>query len=452
MIEKPKVFSEDDREAFRREIDGMRVAGAYVAGKWMVSPLNREKRVLGVEPPERAMLRDITLRTTEQMPGVALTQNDRLRLLREIVASGVSAVQTSTFTRGHSLDEMVSEIRAVKSINGECEVSYGDLRNANDLETAARAGFDAVQFWAAPWAAASPMYVGGVYRDVWEGRDWRELGFPRNEREQIEKAVQLLERGREVGVAVMPGINMLPYASDEYVLRYSKAVADAGAKEITLFDGPSGVGPEGYAHLVRLVRSVAPNVRVGVHCHNMFDLGTACSLSSMLAGATAIEVAVNGYCAASGQADLAGVALACEAMYGVSTEVRLDRLTMLARLGEQLTGREVQWNHPVTGPEVFNWGGMDTVVQELEIDPLLHWCVEPNMVGNERRWDITVDSGPMTMFDKLSELGCEIKSKSDVEDCLERCLELMWVYRRVLTNEEIRGAFDEVVNATPTGS
>jgi hypothetical protein len=46
------------------------------------------------------------------------------------------------------------------------------------------------------------------------------------------------------------------------------------------------------------------------------------------------------------------------------------------------------------------------VIQELKVDPLLHWCIEPRLVGNERRWDITFDSGPYTMLDKLKELDC----------------------------------------------
>lgn len=380
-MKKPDIFSEDEKRRFREEISRLRVDGAYEPGKWMVSPLNRNPNVVGQTKPSSACLRDITLRTTEQMPGVVLDDQQRLRLLEAIVEVGVGSVQTSTFTRGHSLKEMRREVAAVKSINPACEVIYGELRNEKDLDRAAEAGYDGVQFWAAPWAGASPIYVGGVYADAWRGHDWRTLGFPRNIEQQIEKAVRLISYGSEVGVRVEPGINMLPYASDAYVTRYSSSVADAGAETITLFDGPSGVGPEAFRHLVTLVQEAAPALSVGVHCHNMFDLGTACSLASVLAGGRIVEVAVNGYCAASGQADLAGVALACEALYGIQTGVQLQKLTDLARLGEELTGLEVPWNHPVTGKEVFNWGGMDTVVQELAIDPLLHWCVEPSLVG-----------------------------------------------------------------------
>lgn len=38
----------------------------------------------------------------------------------------------------------------------------------------------------------------------------------------------------------------------------------------------------------------------------------------------------------------------------------------------------------------------------------MHWCIEPNLVGNERRWNITFDSGPDTMLDKLEALDLKV--------------------------------------------
>jgi isopropylmalate/homocitrate/citramalate synthase len=186
------------------------------------------------------------------------------------------------------------------------------------------------------------------------------------------------------------------------------------------------------------VKAEAPDAAVGVHTHNMFDLAVANACAAVRAGAEVLEVSVNGYCSASGQADLAATALALTAMYGVQTGVALPRLTPLARLAEDLTGYRVAWNNPVTGPEVFNWGGTEFVIQELKVDPLIHWCIEPTLVGNERRWDITADSGPYTMLDKLEALGVRV-DLALVEPILEATKREMRRCRRVLTDDEIRG-------------
>jgi isopropylmalate/homocitrate/citramalate synthase len=177
----------------------------------------------------------------------------------------------------------------------------------------------------------------------------------------------------------------------------------------------------------------------------MFDLAVATAMASAKAGASVLEVSVNGYCSASGQADLAATALTLDALYGVKTGIALETLTPLARLAEEIVGYKVAWNNPVTGRDVFNWGGTEFVIQELKVDPLIHWCIEPSLVGNERRWDITFDSGPYTMLDKLIELEINVDLRF-VEPILQTVKEEMQKFRRVLNDDEIRDVVRKVTN------
>jgi isopropylmalate/homocitrate/citramalate synthase len=429
------VFRADEVEALRSALDRHRTPGAYMPGQWMVSALNRRPDVAG-RFPSRLLLRDITLRTTEQMPGVVLSAADRLRLLQAVVEAGVSSVQTGAFGRGWTPAEIRAEVELVKRLNPACEVVYGQARTPEDVQLAAAVGLDGVQFWAAPYVEAAPLFA-GVYEKAWRDEDWRRGWVPRTVEAQVAQARRLVEAGKERGVRVSVGLNQLPFASEEYVTRYARAMHECGAAEIVLYDGPSGVGPEAYAYLVELVRREAPHAVVGVHTHNMFGVAVANALAAARAGAQVLEVSVNGYCSASGQADLAATTLALAALYGVETGVVLPRLTPLARLAEELTGYRVAWNHPVTGPEVFNWGGTEFVIQELKVDPLIHWCIEPELVGNVRRWDVTADSGPYTMLDKLHALGVEVPLDR-VEPILARVKAEMQRLRRVLTDDEIR--------------
>jgi hypothetical protein len=64
------VFSAAETESFRAAINKYRAPGSYEAGKWSVSPLNRRPEIVGEFPG--VVLRDIALRTTDQMPGVVL--------------------------------------------------------------------------------------------------------------------------------------------------------------------------------------------------------------------------------------------------------------------------------------------------------------------------------------------------------------------------------------------
>ena len=141
----------------------------------------------------------------------------------------------------------------------------------------------------------------------------------RDVHDQIRRVTPLVEAGHRHGVRVSVGINQISFAPDEYVATYSAAMHEAGAPEIMLYDGGSGMGPEAYAFMVGLVCEHAPDAVVGVHTHNMFDLAVATALASAKAGARVLEVSVNGYCSASGQADLAATTMALNALYGVKT-------------------------------------------------------------------------------------------------------------------------------------
>ena len=138
----------------------------------------------------------------------------------------------------------------------------------------------------------------------------------RDVHDQIRRVTPLVEADHRHGVRVSVGINQISFAPDEYVATYSAAMHEAGAPEIMLYDGGSGMGPEAYAFMVGLVCEHAPDAVVGVHTHNMFDLAVATALESVKAGARVLEVSVNGYCSASGQADLAATTMALNALYG----------------------------------------------------------------------------------------------------------------------------------------
>ena len=282
------------------------------------------------------------------------------------------------------------------------------------------------------------MYAGqGVYQNAWKGQSWQDLKVPMTQEAQIASALEFVKWGREIGVKTSAGINQLSFATEAYVASFCKTMHEAGAPEIVLYDGGSGMSPEGYEHMVRVARKNAPDAVIGVHTHNMFDLAIACATAAARAGAQVLEVSVNGYCSASGQADLAIAAATFEALYGVKTGIKLEKMTSLARLGEEITGYKLAWNSPVTGKEVHNWGGTEFVIQELKIDPLIHWCIEPKLVGNERRWDITFDSGPYTMLDKLEALGVKVEHAA-VEPILVEVKAAMRKLRRVLSDDEVR--------------
>ncbi|WP_416985283.1 hypothetical protein [Streptomyces sp. T028] len=440
-LDKPPVFTPEEIARFRAELAARRAPGAHEPGRWSVSPLNRRTDVVG-SLPASVRLRDATLRSVETLPGVVATAEAKEAFLRGLVAVGVAEVVTAGLG-GRTDAALKGEVELVKEANARCRVVCPLMRSPQDVDRAAAAGYDAVQVWVQAFGETSLLYQPQAYARAWRGEEWRTEDTPRDRAAVLARAARLVSYARERGLEVIVPLLMVSYATEESHEESVTALAAAGASELTLFDGPGAMSPEAYAHLVRLTRTLAPEAEVGLHPHNTFGLAVACAVSAVRAGATAVELSVNGYCGGPGNADLAATALAFEALYGVRTGIRTDRLTELARMGEKLTGYHTAWNHPVTGSHAFCWGGLDFITQETEIDPLLHNCVEPALVGNARRVPFTPDSGPYTLADKLAARGIAL-DRAQLDDVLDRARGRMAHEGRLLTDAELALLAEEV--------
>jgi isopropylmalate/homocitrate/citramalate synthase len=434
-VELPRVFTDEEVSRFRAELADKRRPGAYRPGHWSVSPLNRDPAVTG-PMPERIRLRDATLRSVETLPGVVASDRAKADYLRQLVRSGVSEVVTAG-VRGRDEAALRDEIAVIKSENPDCRAICPLVSSAEAIDLAHAAGYDGVQVWIQGFGEASLIYE-RIYPAAWQGADWRRPETPRRRADFVARAARLVEHARGRGLQVATPLLMVSYLTPEMLAEACATLTDAGVTELTLFDGPGAVSPEAFAALVSQTKALAPQASVGLHPHNTFGLAVACAVAAARAGADVIELSVNGYCGGPGNADLAATALAFEALYGVQTGIELSQLTALARAGEALTGYHVAWNHPVTGRQAFGWGGMDIITQETVVDPLLHNCVEPGLVGNQRQVPLTLDTGGYTMAYILGRLGVEITSTGQVDEVLRRCQEAMRTEARLLTDDDIR--------------
>jgi isopropylmalate/homocitrate/citramalate synthase len=441
------IFSPEEVAELRSTLDGFRRGPGFTAGKWKVSDANRDPAVVG-ERPKRVKVRDITLRVSEQMSDVALSAEQRLELLGALVASGVPALETSSFGRGHSVDEMRRETEAAKGLNPECEILYGSARGEADMQAAADSGVDAVRVLSGTFlGGAMPAYAGAVYHRAWQQREWKTLNFPREPADVTQRAQRLVELGVAHGLKVGGTVLLLSYATDEDVAQYCRGIADAGAFEVQLGDHASGTGPEAFAHFVRVAKEAAPELEVCAHTHDMFGLATAACLTSALAGAETVEASINGFTEGPAQGDLAQVVAGLEMLYGIDTGIDLTRLTPLARLAERLCGLSRPGDWGIVGREVFDFGNDgDEYAQELKVDPLIHMGVAPDAVGNQSNLRIGVTSGPFTMWDKLDELGIEADAR-EVEEILAACKDDMRVRHRGLDDDELRKIAESTLNA-----
>src|SRR5207248_10860132 len=149
------------------------------------------------------------------------------------------------------------------------------------------------------------------------------------------------------------GVDSTRAQPDFYEQVYKSAV-EAGAKEVAVVDTLGIASPEAVAELVgRTVEWIGPDVPVHFHGHNDFGLATASAVAAVRAGASWVHGTINGMGERAGNANLAEVALALRALYGVESNLRLDRVRDVSARVRELSGYALEPWKPVTGETLF---------------------------------------------------------------------------------------------------
>ena len=136
--------------------------------------------------------------------------------------------------------------------------------------------------------------------------------------------------------------------------RIYRAAVDAGAAEVVVVDTLGIATPELAALLVRrAVTLLGAQIPVHFHGHNDFGLATASAVAAVGAGASWLHGTVDGIGERAGNANLAQVALALDALYGVETNLNLGRVRRVSAMLRQLAGYQLEPWKPVVGDNLF---------------------------------------------------------------------------------------------------
>lgn len=421
----------------RDELNRHRKSGSYESGKWSVSHFNREPKAFAVAPPENVTIRDITLRTFEQVVGAGFNENEYLALGKALGEANIPALQIDVRRdgKGKEPEDLKKLVKLLKGINPDVNLSIATW-NRRDLEFAAELGVDMVQFT----QTVMPKTIRGfLYGAAWEGAAWKTIKVPETPEEQTQRSLKLIEMAHQIPIKISIGLNQCGYLTEDYIHKVVPQIAEAGVDEIFLADSTHGLGPDGWRYVCSIVRDVAPSCAIAVHAHNDFGLGTASSIAAALGGANTIEVSINGLGGPGvGQAHLADVVASLEVLYGIHTGIRLEQLTPLSRLAADISRLPIPKDRPITGEHAWLMGGLDEQLWEYEIDPLFGVPVNPEIFGNKLllRGHVGCASGNWSMFFKLQEMGVQVE-KDKIPGILAAVKQEIRLRKRSLSDEEI---------------
>jgi homocitrate synthase NifV len=225
-------------------------------------------------------------------------------------------------------------------------------------------------------------------------------------------------------------------ADPAYFETVYKTAVEAGAREVVVVDTIGIAGPEAAADLVGRTREwVGPEVPIHFHGHNDFGLATAAAIAAVRAGAGWVQGTINGMGERAGNASLPEVALALRGLYGVDTNLRLDRVRAFSERLRELSGYALEPYKPLVGENLYSRES-GAVASQFHDPP----AIEPyssDLVGAERRIVLGKKSGIDSIRIKAEELGLDLSADAQ-RNLLARVKALGTKKRGLVTDDEFR--------------
>jgi isopropylmalate/homocitrate/citramalate synthase len=333
--------------------------------------------------PESIVFWDETLRDGEQTPGVHFTPEEKLRVATMLSEMGVGVINAGIPVVS---EEEARAVDLVAHAGLHAKILAAARTVPADVDAVIRSGATHI----AIFVAASQVHLRYKLRMT---------------EDQVHAAsIASVRRAKEAGLHVAFVTEDTVRAPFPFVERLYRDVQDAGADRLVVADTVGIMTPLTFRwYLTEFTRRVRPN-DLSVHCHNDFGLATANTLAAIECGVRAPHVCVNGLGERAGNASFEEVVVALEALYGIRTGIRTERLTEVSRLVEELSGIPVAANKALVGYNAFSHeAGIHThgiLAHTLTYEP-----VQPQVVGARRNMILGKHTGKAALVEKLRERG-----------------------------------------------
>ncbi|MHB8771858.1 MAG: LeuA family protein [Syntrophales bacterium] len=279
--------------------------------------------------PKRVTITDSTIREGEETPHVVYTLEEKLRIARLLDEMNVHEIDCGFCSSNQGHLDFLAALRREGLRIKKSAIARIDLPDY-------QAGIDRIL------AAGADIVLIALYPTPLPGYDWPDY---------CRRVQEAIRHCKASGVSTSFWFTCTRW-DERYTLDLYRAAVDAGADRIKTAGGGVLTVPA-YKRLVRLLKGIAGGAEVGIHAHNNYGTATACTLAGVEAGASNVETSVNGLADGAGLAAFEEVVMALTVMYGMELGIRLERITELSRLVQEISGIAVQPHKPLVGASVF---------------------------------------------------------------------------------------------------
>ncbi|WP_217126895.1 2-isopropylmalate synthase [Hydrogenophilus thiooxidans] len=384
---------------------------------------------------ESLIIFDTTLRDGEQSPGASMTQEEKVRIAKQLERLRVDVIEAG-FAAASPGD--FAAVQAVAQAIKESTVCSLARANEKDIAAAGEAIAPAERKRIHTFIATSPIHMEKKLRmspDQVLEQAVKAIGWARRYTDDVEFSAE--DAGR---------------SEIDFLCRIFEAVIDAGATTINVPDTVGYALPHQFGERIRTLIERIPNsdkVIWSVHCHNDLGLAVANSLAAVLAGARQVECTINGLGERAGNAALEEIVMAVRTRQDVfpcDTRIDTRQIVPASKLVSQITGFPVQPNKAIVGANAFaHESGIhqDGVLKHRETYEIMRaeevgWATNKIVLGKH--------SGRNAFKTRLAELGITFDSEEQLNQAFARFKELADKKHEIFDEDLIALMSDEGVS------
>jgi len=338
-------------------------------------------------------LYDTTLRDGMQAESVSFSLPDKLIIAKRLDKLGLDYIEGGYAASNAKEMEFFLEIAEEKLENSKI-AAFGNTRRA-DVKVEDDSSMQSILACKAPAAT--------IVGKSWDMQVTGVLGCSLDENLLIcsESVKYLKSKGLEVifdAEHFFDGYR----ANPEYAMRVLEAAADAGVDCLSLCETNGGVLPHEVYEITKAVSEKFSSVCIGIHAHNDSECAVASSLEAVRAGARHVQGTINGLGERCGNANLCTIIpnLALKMGFDVLTEEKIKTLTKVSRFIFEVANLNPVPNMPYVGESAFaHKAGLH--VNAIRKNRQTYEHIDPEQVGNERRFLISELSGRSNVLAKL---------------------------------------------------
>ena len=358
---------------------------------------------------------DTTLRDGAQAEGISFSINDKFAILESLVSIGVSYIEAGNPGSNPKDREFFSKYtQRAPQMDDTRLAAFGSTKRKDVLPA------DDSNLQAILEASTSVVVIFGKVWDM-EVREILRITPGDNLGLIADTVSYMLENGRRVIFDAEHYFEAYK-ANSDYAISCLQAAVSAGAECLVLCDTNGSAMPDTVGGCVAEAVARFPGIRIGIHCHNDCGLAVANSVIAVQAGATHVQGTFNGIGERCGNANLASIIGNLQAKLGYSCipDARLARLTPITRRLADIANLSLPSGEPFVGTSAFSHkAGMH--VDAIKKNSSTYEHVDPEAVGNNRRFLISEISGRSAVLDVVRRIRPDIdKNSPEVSRILDR--------------------------------